>query len=162
MVVIEGIDNAGKSTLCRMISSILPTFQVQVSEGPPKYEGEMDKRVEKYLAYPNNVIYDRHPCVSQPIYGLMRTHKDDISEELIQAFYEMKPIFVYCDPLGRGMSGHVEKTGVDIPEHIDSINDNYNKLLGLYRLWAIKHACIMYRIGDPMSRIGRMIETLSQ
>ena len=160
MIVIEGMDNSGKSTLCRQISAMFPAWQIQVSEGPPKYQGEQNERVNRYLRFPRNTIYDRHPCVSQPIYGQMRSHSDSIDQSLIDAFYAQRPLFIYCDPGARGMSGHVERGEVDTPLHVAAINENYNELLRMYREWALSHAVIMYRIGDPMARILQMIETL--
>lgn len=160
MIVIEGMDNSGKSTLCQQISLILPSWRVQVSEGPPKYKGEMNVRVKSYLSFPKQVIYDRHPCVSQPIYGQLRTHHDSIDHDLIDCFYDMQPLIIYCDPGERGMTDHVERPEVDTPEHVAAINANYRELLMAYRAWAIDHALIMYRIGDPMKRILQMIETL--
>jgi hypothetical protein len=159
MIVVEGVDNSGKSTLVRSLSSMLPTFQIQVSEGPPKFAGEMDQRVGKYMGYPKNIIFDRHPCVSQPIYGQMRSHKDDIAPELIKSFYEMKPLFIYCDPLGRGLTTHVVKDD-ETPEHIAAVQSEYIRLLASYREWAINYATITYRIGDPMKRILKMVETM--
>jgi len=159
LIVIEGCDNSGKSTLARLISSLLPSWQVQVSEGPPKYEGEMDKRVMRYLSYTNNVIYDRHPCVSQPIYGKMRTHCDPIRKDLIDTFYAMKPLFIYCDARN-GLAGHVERTEVDTPVHVAAITENFEKLVSHYRQWAIDHAFIVYRIGDPVTRVLKVVEML--
>lgn len=160
MIIIEGMDNSGKSTLCRQISAMLPTWQIQVSEGPPKYQGEQNERVKRYLAYPKNTIYDRHPCVSQPIYGQMRTHSDSIDPALIESLYLLHPLFIYCDPGVRGMQGHVERTEVDTPAHVAAIHENYRELLKMYREWALQHAQIIYRIGDPMKRILMMVETL--
>ena len=124
MIVIEGMDNSGKSTLCRQISAMLPAWQVQVSEGPPKYPGEQNERVRKYLGYPKNTIYDRHPCVSQLIYGQMRSHADGIDEELVRSFYSMQPFFIYCDPGARHMKGHLVRSEVDTPEHVAAIKEN--------------------------------------
>lgn len=160
MIVLEGMDNSGKSTLCRQISAVLPTWQIQVSEGPPKYAGESTERVARYLNFPRNTIYDRHPCVSQPIYGTLRSHSDPIDPEFIEVFYSMKPLFIYCDPVDRGMTGHVHHEGVDTPHHVASVNAHVDLLTTLYRQWAIKHAVFIYRIGDPMKRIVQAVETL--
>jgi len=78
MIVVEGVDNSGKSTLIKALQVVFPERPVQGSEGPPKYKGEMDERVARYIMQPANTIYDRHPCVSQPIYGTMRSHLDPI------------------------------------------------------------------------------------
>lgn len=161
MIVVEGLDNAGKSTLIRALKVVLPTWRIQGSEGPPKHRGESDERVTRYLQLPPTTIYDRHPCVSQPIYGQMRTHSDPISPGLISQFYSSAPTFIYCDPGGRGMKAHVFNLEVDTEEHLNSVKKGYEALLVAYRRWAADHAFISYRIGDSVSRVVKTIEMLN-
>lgn len=161
MIVVEGVDNSGKSTLIRALRVVLPDWHLQGSEGPPKYAGEMDERVKRYIdTHPSTMIYDRHPCVSQPIYGMMRTHVDPIDPILIQQFYVQSPFFIYCDGGERGMKQHIFNPETDTPEHLAAVQENYNHLLGVYRYWAGQHADLSYRIGDSVSRITKIVEFL--
>lgn len=158
MIVVEGVDNSGKSTLIsHLIESVLKGWPVQVSEGPPKYKGEQNERVKRYLDYHNKYVFDRHPCVSQPIYGMLRTHSDEIDFDLMRRFYTRKPLFIYCDPLTRGMDGHIERSTVDTKIHLASVHRNYEVLLEAYRHWAMEHAIIWYRIGDDIARVKAMV-----
>jgi len=150
-IIIEGVDASGKSTLARHVQSTLG-WSLQPSEGPPHYPGEMIIRVERYLSY-SRVIFDRHPCVSQPIYGTMRSHHDVIPPDLLQRFYAKPTLFIYCDPLERGLTDHVINNHVDTTEHLAQVTSNYTHLLALYREWAIYHAHFVYRIGDPITRL---------
>lgn len=161
MIVVEGVDNSGKSTLIRALRVVLPDWHVQGSEGPPKHQGEMDERVRRYLdTQPHTMIYDRHPCVSQPIYGMMRTHIDPIDPHLINIFYGLGPFFIYCDGGERGMKHHIFNPETDTPEHLEAVQENYNRLLDAYRQWAAKYAILSYRVGDSVSRITKIVEHL--
>lgn len=160
MIVVEGVDNAGKSTLIRALQVVLPGWTVQGSEGPPKYKGEMDERVTRYLSLPPTMIYDRHPCVSQPIYGMMRTHLDAISPGLIAQFYSSAPFFIYCDGGERGMKDHIFNPATDSEAHLKAVKDGYAILLDEYREWAARHAVLSYRIGDSVSRVSKIVEHL--
>jgi hypothetical protein len=160
MIIIEGMDNSGKSTLIRALRVVLPDWPVQASEGPPKYRGEQNDRVQRYMSQPVRTIYDRHPCVSQPIYSAMRSHQDPIDPALIARFYSCDPLFIYCDSGNRGMKDHVFNPATDTPEHIAEIRQNYYSLLEAYRQWAGQHAFLSYRIGDSMSRIVKTVEML--
>lgn len=161
MIVVEGVDNSGKSTLIRSLHSILPHYDVQPSEGPPKFPGEQNERVTRYLErHTHRMIYDRHPCVSQPIYCAIRSHADPIDDALITRFYEKQPFFIYCDGGSRGMDGHVFNPDTDTEKHLGEIAANYVKLLTQYRHWAAQHAHLNYRIGDNIRPIARIIEML--
>lgn len=157
-IIIEGIDNSGKSTLARIVAKRLGLLLVE-SEGPPKYAGEMNHRVERYRAM-SRPLFVRHPCVSQVIYGRLRGEENSISTDLIREFYDQGHLFIYCDPLGRGLQGHVVKDGHDSSAHLKAIEDEYGNLLAMYRDWAFHHAHIVYRIGDSMDRIVKICSTV--
>lgn len=156
MIVIEGLDNSGKSTLAKVIAHRLG-YNIQESEGPPKSQEEINSRVERYNMMPRNTIFVRHPSISQPIYALCReTATEQVDELLVKEFISKRPLMIYCDPLRRGLSGHVEKDGIDRADHVSAIGKHYDKLLLAYRKWAIKNALIVYRIGDPMDRVVKL------
>jgi len=157
MIIVEGVDNSGKSTLVNYLASVLDC-PVQGSEGPPQYEGEMNDRLARYSHLPANTIFDRHPIISQTIYGTMRSHHDAFQPEWLEWLYgEIKPTIIYCDPLERGLEGHRRNT-VDTDEHLKQIETGYSLLLSHYRRWALQHAHIFYRIGDDKNRILNFLD----
>lgn len=155
MVVIEGMDNSGKSTLCRVLSEYLQ-MPVMESEGPPRSDEEINERCDKYEVFGDAFIYDRHPVSSNAIYGQVRPEGNPITPGRIALFYEAKPIFVYCDAGTRGLNAHVRKAH-DTDKHIDDITNNYNKLLFLYRQWAAETAHFNYRIGDDPQALANTL-----
>lgn len=159
-IIIEGLDNSGKSTLAAFLAEHLDCIVIE-SEGPPRWPGEINERVVKYRQLPNNTIFVRHPCVSQVIYGKHRGAGEDVVDpDLISQFYRDGHLFIYCDPLNRGMAGHSEREGIDKPEHVSAIVAHYNCLLKDYREWAVSHAFMVYRIGDSEMRLLCALQTL--
>lgn len=154
-VVIEGCDAAGKSTLLEAIRARVH-WPVQPSEGPPKYPGEMNERVERYAKL-DFVLFDRHPCVSQPIYAMIRGSRDDIKAPLIRRFYESKPLFVFCQPDAQGFARHTFNPEADNPEHLAGVQEKYNDLLAAYQAWGLRHANIMYRLGERFDETVELI-----
>ena len=164
MIVIEGMDNSGKSTLAQALALAL-NLTVQESEGPPLIEPlldptgeiEINERCDRYEDMGGRVLFVRHPVISNHIYGQIRLEGDPITPSRRQSFYENNPLLIYCDAGNRGLGAHVLKAH-DSEKHITDITANYNKLLYLYRQWAAEHAHFIYRIGDDMAEL---IETIN-
>lgn len=154
-IVLEGHDNSGKSTLAAMLAKRLER-EVYSSEGPEKYPGELALRVA-YYNLQTNAIFDRHPCVSDLIYSIARGRPSSLSEDVVQRFYAQPVIFIYCDPLNKGLGSHVRKEH-DSDEHMAMVESNYKSILYHYRVWAIEHAHIVYRIGDDPYSVLRFLE----
>jgi len=149
MIVIEGMDNSGKSTLAQSMASYFK-LMVQESEGPPRSDEEINERVDRYENMEDR-LFVRHPVISNQIYGAVREEGNPITPGRRIIFYEQEPTLIYCDAGDRGLGGHVEKDH-DTKEHLEDVNNNYAELLELYRLWASEHAHFIYRIGDDMDQ----------
>lgn len=150
MIVIEGMDNSGKSTLGQAMAAYMDLI-VQESEGPPLSADEINERVDKYEMMEKR-LFVRHPVISNAIYGQVRAEGNPITPGRSMIFYEAKPILIYCDAGQRGLGAHVKKAH-DTEQHLADIEANYNKLLYLYRQWAAEHAHFVYRIGDDMDQL---------
>jgi hypothetical protein len=157
MIIIEGMDNSGKSTLARYVADRIG-LTIQESEGPPQSTEEFYDRLDRYDTMPPTTLFVRHPLVSNPIYDSFREPQTRIAIPAIlyRNLYNADHLFVYCDPLSRGMEGHQLKQR-DTISHITGVHGMYAHLLALYREWAYKHAHIIYRIGDDMNRTLNMI-----
>lgn len=149
-IIIEGMDNSGKSTLGIHLANALNRL-VQESEGPPLSDEEINERVDRYHDL-KDTIFVRHPVISNEIYGSVRPEGNPITPGRTDLFYESRPIIVYCDAGFRGLDEHVLKDH-DTERHLQDITDNYKALLARYRLWAAQHAHFIYRIGDDMDAL---------
>lgn len=151
MIVIEGMDNSGKSTLGEMMAYHYGMF-VQESEGPPKDAREINQRIDRYEKRADRYIFVRHPCISNPIYAKFRAEGDLVTVGRTVRFYQLKPLIIYCDAGTRGLDDHVVKDH-DSEKHLADITQNYQELLSLYRQWAAERAHFVYRIGDNMKAL---------
>ncbi len=150
MIVLEGPDGGGKSTLARELMKALPLVYMP-SEGPARGEGEIDARIERYHAMRNQrLLFDRHPCVSQLAYRVVHEQPAP-SGHLIDQFYRMNPILIYCRP--SSANNHSASGEWDTPEFIASINKNFGALMEWYDLWAVRRANYIYRIGDSIPQL---------
>lgn len=159
-IIIEGMDNSGKSTLGEFLVDKFKHLYLQESEGPPVNKEEMMLRIDRYQRM-HDTLFVRHPLVSNPVYDSTRTpeRRIEFSPNMLNTFYRHGHIFIYCDPLDRDLVGHQLKPH-DTEEHMREVMKNKAYLLQLYREWAVKRAHIMYRIGDDMEKVCLMIRGL--
>lgn len=150
MLVIEGMDNSGKSTLAEAMADYMELI-VQESEGPPLSDDEINERVDRYQEMEGR-LFVRHPVVSNAIYGMFRPEGNPITPGRAMIFYEARPTLIYCDAGTRGFEGHELKPH-DTERHQQLLNENRDNLLREYRLWAAQHAHFIYRIGDDMDQL---------
>lgn len=151
-IVFEGPDHSGKSTFAKTAAEALG-MPYQKSSGVPKTFEDVIDRARHYISLDGYVI-DRHPCISQPIYGTLR-NDPKFPQELIDEFHAQRPIIVYCCA-NRGIKNHVPSPG-DSLEHIAALNKNYEKICILYDLWASRRADIIYRQYSDLTRILNML-----
>jgi hypothetical protein len=107
MIVVEGPDGAGKTTLIEVLVDLLqlPVADRVVGKDTQAMvnlkawtEANVDKGFQK-------VIYDRHRLISEPIYGpILRDEPQDgfvnlvWMTEMMRKFYAAKPVLIYCLP----------------------------------------------------------------
>lgn len=127
MIIIEGLDATGKSTLAAAIHN-LTGWPIQTSEGPEKKPGEIIDRCHRYLKLPDFTIFDRHPIISQSIYGPV-AQKTLIPPYLVNELKMRNPLLIEASP--ENMMHHVPKE-YDSPAHIEMIEQKRSVLAHLY------------------------------
>ncbi len=165
-IIVEGPDGSGKSTLVKTLASHTG-WKVIVGEGPEKEPGEMVTRIKRLLKeaiYRENysgapVIYDRHSCVSHPIYSQF-TPVTNIPEIFTDQLYDLKNLIIYCRAPGVELTNHVVKEH-DTPEHLEAIEKSHREILQAYDSWALKRAHLIYRFWEPEA-MNRIIVSIFQ
>lgn len=156
LIVLEGPDAAGKSTLAKFLVDTLG-FSHRHSGGPGKRPGEIYERIDAMADDPGPTVYDRHPCVSQNIYldalGLRGEYVDDAR---LNRFYGGNVFIIYCRPLPDALKRH-EMSEFATSDYHKHVERNYDRLTHLYDKWALKRANLVYRIGDDMGMIATQV-----
>ena len=153
IIVIEGPDGSGKSTLALKLQKAL-SWPIQPSEGPEKYPGEIETRCQKYLSM-DRTLFDRHPCVSQNIYGRYRGRLVTTG-----SFYTSNPFLIYCPGDGL-LTGHVVKEH-DSPEHLEMLDKHHHSICQDYDRWALARATWIQRKEDPTDRLIEAIKGITK
>lgn len=107
MLIVEGPDGGGKSTLIKLLSEelnlpVAPRVVSKGTEAMTDLRQWVDNNLEQGF---QPTIFDRYRLISEPIYGTILREKaekgfDDISwlGPRIKRLYEIDPIIIYCLP----------------------------------------------------------------
>jgi len=103
MIIVEGMDNSGKSTLCEGLAERFNLRVIKRAQGPPTDKDKFLSMVVRLLTVDPEVIYDRHPIISEAVYGPILREKNALNEELawddwMNALLDREPLIVYCRP----------------------------------------------------------------
>jgi len=103
MIIIEGMDNSGKTKLAESLSYKF-NLEVMKRSGPPKNREAFILDTLELLTLDPEVIYDRHPIISEGVYGpVLRDTNVFESEGTHWEFYmdrliKNNPLLIYCRP----------------------------------------------------------------
>lgn len=172
-VVVEGPDGGGKTTLIGVLKEAFPTLEVRpraaTSKGGP--QGSMEKYIleeEKILAGMRWSLWDRHPIISEPIYGpLTRGGLDQSPDSGLRDPFWLRvhrnilarsAMTVFCLPPLEVVRSNVRRTAGDhmpgVEQHILPIWYGYHTLLSL---WPSNY--VHYDYADPHS-LPMVLETI--
>lgn len=154
-IILEGPDNCGKSTLALAINEATG-LPIKSKEGRPKTWPAMLEKIRKYEAIEGHII-DRHPIISQSIYGLLRSDPE-IPSDLMKHFFDRMDLIIYCRCL-RPLDDH-EASPTDTPEHLDMIQDKYWKVVNTYDNWAAICANIIYTQYAQLPMVVAMVKAV--
>jgi hypothetical protein len=155
-IILEGPDNAGKSTLAAAISAATG-WPIKDKEGRPPTQLLLFEKFRKYEAL-DGMIIDRHPIVSQSIYGLMRKDKE-VPEEFLENFFDRGDLIIYCRCVQIGLHGHTA-SDTDTTEHLEMIEADQQRILGTYDNWAAMCADIVYKTWVDLPMVVAMVKAV--
>lgn len=148
VIVVEGPDGAGKSTLIDNLRLSSDRHYVSMRRSrPPKTLDEIVhivRWIEK-LTGPTPLILDRHPFISESIYGgVLRGHSLLSNyysvEDYQQHFKSFVDRVIYCRPptsvILQKMHANPQLKGVT--EKIEEITARYDQIMRLVRHWGVQ------------------------
>ncbi len=136
MIILEGADRSGKTTLGKKLSEKLGLRYVHPG-GRPKTENErLYNLSEQFLCAHirhNPMIYDRVTCISDPIY------RKDLMNPLAKVFRDAMmnipyTFLIYCRPPDAELAKILDTkvTEHDTEEHLLSVKENWKSIVDDY------------------------------
>lgn len=137
MIIVEGPDGSGKSTLVTRLAQVLKlpvASKVVTSDTQPIVDLRKWTEDNVHKGF-QPVIFDRHRLISEPIYGPViraRQHGEfyDVTwlSDMMWHFYNSKPIVIYCLPDILTVRENVAREDTDnavVKDHIAAIYAGY-------------------------------------
>jgi len=144
MIILEGPDGGGKSTLLEKLRPVFREYEFVHSGGPVQSPADLYTRMRKQ--HPRQVR-DRHFCISSPIYSEALGRQCWVDDRVIESWLLHRPFVIFCFAPTDEMP---PQTGVhDTPEHVAGITANREKILDAYRQLAtqgdLPYPAVVYR-----------------
>lgn len=147
MIIVEGLDNSGKSTLAAYLSAELG-LPIHHPGGNPKSKEEVIERANFALDNHDKYIFDRTPFITEAVYCVLRNEDSWLADqkELYARFENLQPVLIYCRPPDNYVLD-MRKHGLkdyDTPEYIEQLTTKHRSLLRIYDMLMRKLPCIAY------------------
>jgi len=107
MIIVEGPDGSGKTTLIKLLKDelnipVAPRVVSKETKAMTNLQDWVDNNLDEGF---QKVIFDRYRLISEPIYGpILRKGQSEGFDSLmwlgprLKRFYELEPIIIYCLP----------------------------------------------------------------
>lgn len=122
-IVVEGMDNTGKTSLIEVLSK---EFMLPVIHSPgPVTRNEMNEWLRK-VGRMDEVICDRHPVISEAIYGPAIRGENILGEDP-KTWFKDKYYIIYARPPMKAIRGNFESR-----HQMTGVHENFSRLLEAY------------------------------
>lgn len=136
MIVVEGPDGAGKTTLIKQLVEelglpVAPRVVSKGAEAMTDLRTWVDQNLDEGF---QPRIFDRHRLISETIYGpILRHHQEPGFDQLkwigprMRRFYDLEPIIIYCLPPLEEVMKNIsdDPDNVVVVDHIEAIYSAY-------------------------------------
>jgi hypothetical protein len=143
VIVVEGPDGAGKTTLVKRLLEDIPNLELQprvVSKGAEAMVDLKQWVVDDLSKGFGPRLYDRHRLISEPIYGPLLRGKmepgfDQVSwlSQRFRHFASLDPVLIFCLPPDRVVLDNIMRSRDEQPSSMD-----LGKSLSIYWLYRME------------------------
>jgi len=157
MIIVEGFDNTGKTTLVKRLES---TLGCTAKKSPgPKDTGILFAWVQIQLrdSYNRNILYDRFPVISDSVYGKHLRNRDPFRNTedgrvLVEKVISRDPLIIWCDPgMGIALDFGEREQMKGVADKAKTLYLEYQEIM--HKLSAMGASIIKYNYNAPMADV---------
>lgn len=141
-IIVEGMDNTGKSTLAFRLANDLKAVLVNNRDKPRSYEDAERWTVAMTKLITHTVVFDRWCGISEPIYGPVLKRDNILSPQDVKDLcYAIKnkvsTVVIYCNPPLDVVQGSItEREQMEgVVDNTEELYNAYTRQIALTRQW---------------------------
>lgn len=128
IIIVEGPDNAGKTTLALHIAKAMRACFLKVERPSRGVDLIALRRIlETAESYSGVVVADRHVCISEPIYGKIIRGGHDLDDREVELSYDQIDVLIYCRPPMHAIMSSIQ----DRPQ-MEGVIENTQAIIHVY------------------------------
>lgn len=142
MIVIEGMDGSGKTTLAKQLAKELGVQYFHHGEPPKDFADFRRKCVRSAILFQRPIIQDRSPFISESIYGMFRNREPYITVEKSQEQLKsaLGVIIIYCRP-----ERHIHQPkNYDSADYLNWLKINWKRIQSYYDSYMAQMHALRY------------------
>lgn len=148
MIIVEGLDNSGKTTLINKLLEWFPDLRLKPKivpkTGEIKSKQQLTSYMDKFVDLPrrktSNLLFDRFPAISEAVYGPVMRGSMAFSQDEWLTYIDMlawhKPLVIYCRiPLERVLETFGERSQMTgVINYLAELEAEYQKVMNFIKI----------------------------
>lgn len=157
MIIIEGMDNSGKTTLCKSLSK---TYGLPLdTSGRLKTLSECVQFQIHCMVSSELIIYDRMRIISEGVYGPLIRNRNVFGDKwgsYLEVFMRTNPLVIYCRPPNEKILEFGEREQMDgVIDHSRQLLSRYDAVMNEIKNFTTNY--VVYNYVDPRQKMKNRI-----
>lgn len=161
MIIIEGMDNSGKTTLAKQLLEDFPELRVIKSCGHASVGDALAWVAQAIRNEDPRMVYDRYFPISERVYGPVLRHSDIFGAytfDILSLTFRREPLIIYCRPPVSAISAWGERDQmVGVKDRTTELVKRYDWFMDLVREMYLQPALIVdydYTVAKSYNRVS--------
>lgn len=150
MIIVEGMDNTGKTTLAQRLREKFNPIDFEHSPSKESLGVKLHWVAKAIRRLDPRVIYDRYAPISERVYGpLLRPHIGDVfggyTFDLLRLTLRRNPLIIYCRPPDNRVASWGERQQMNgVKDHVTELLARYDWLMDVLREFSVGSGVLLH------------------
>lgn len=147
MIILEGMDNSGKTTLAQRLLEEFSELRITKSCGHASVPDALAWVAQAIRNEDPRMVYDRYFPISERVYGPILRHADIFGSytfDILSLTFRREPLIIYCRPPLFNISNWGERDQMNgVKDRLVELSERYDWLMDLIREMYLNSALVV-------------------